>query len=78
MSTQISLTDSMLVPHRVTAFRESRPDCPEGIVICLGGLRIETTEMAWRPISHAIETALRDLAPPRSQPARQDTGKVTL
>jgi hypothetical protein len=78
MSANLTIVDSMLTPHRVSAFREPTPLRPDGITICLGGFRIETSEAEWVPISAAIETALRDLAPARSQPARQDTGKVTL
>jgi predicted Fe-S protein YdhL (DUF1289 family) len=72
MSTNISLVDSMLQPHRVTAFRESRPDCPDGITICLGGLRLETTVFAWGRIAAAIEQAVSDLAPARPIPARKN------
>ena len=78
MSTQICLVDSMLLPHRVTAFRESRPSCPDGITICLGGLRLETTTGEWHAISAEIETALRDLAPARPIPARTDGKPVML
>jgi hypothetical protein len=70
MSATITLVDSALLPHRVTAFRESRPDAPDGIVICLGGLRIETTLCEWRPISEALDRSLADLAAARPQPPR--------
>lgn len=65
MSANITITDSMLLPHRVTAFRESTPGRPDGVTICLGGLRIETTLPEWRLISEALDRALAELAPAR-------------
>lgn len=72
MSTNMTLTDSMLLPHRVTAFRESRPDCPEGVTVCLGGLRLETTAFEGKRIAAAIDQAIDDLAPARPIPARKN------
>lgn len=72
MTTRIELVDNTLVPRRVTAFRESRPDCPDGVAICLGGLRLETTASEGRQIASAIEQALTDLAPARPIPARKN------
>jgi len=78
MSAFLTITDSMLLPHRVTAFQEPSPHRPDGVTICLGPVRIETTLGEWRPISEAIETALRDLAPARPIPARTDGKQVAL
>lgn len=72
MSADITLVDSLLVPHRISAFRESSPSRPDGVTICLGGLRFETTCGEWRQISAAIEQALADLAPARPIPARKN------
>ncbi len=69
---RIELVDNTLLPRRVTAFRESRPDCPDGFVICLGGLRLEATLLEGRQLEEALGQALTDLAPARGIPARKD------
>jgi len=75
MSANLTIVDSMLTPHRVSAFREPTPLRPDGITICLGGFRIETSEAEWVPISEAIDQSIANLAPARPVPAR--TGKAT-
>lgn len=71
MTTYIEFVDNTVTPRRITAFRESRPDCPDGIAICLGGLRLTTTVGEATQIAEAIERALTDLAPARGIPVRK-------